>query len=42
MDKYAQKYIKFFRTAQSDAELSMLINKIYSDGFEDGVNEGNG
>lgn len=37
-DKYLQKYIKLIKSAETDQELSDLIDKIYTDGFEDAEN----
>lgn len=35
MDKYTKKYIKLVKEAKSDEELSVIIDKIYTDGFDD-------
>lgn len=39
-DKYAKKYIKAIKNCVIDDDLTILINRIYDDGFQDGVNEG--
>jgi len=39
MTEYADKYIKLINSANNDEELEKIINKIYEDGFEDGINE---
>ena len=36
MDKYTRKYIELIKQAKSDQELSDIIDKIYTDGFDDG------
>jgi hypothetical protein len=36
MDKYTKKYIKLIKEAKNDEELSDIIDKIYTDGFDDG------
>ncbi len=35
---YARKYIRFIRNSKSDQELIEIIDKIYENGFEDGIN----
>ena len=35
MDKYTRKYIKLIKKAKNDDELSDIIDKIYTDGFDD-------
>lgn len=35
MDKYTRKYIRLIKKCQSDEELSDIIDKIYTDGFDD-------
>ena len=38
MDKYTLKFIKMIKNAKGDSEtLEMIIDKIYSDGFQDGL-----
>ncbi len=37
-DTYALKYIRFIRNSKSDQELIEIIDKIYENGFEDGIN----
>jgi hypothetical protein len=39
MDDFTQKYLKCIKTAKKDEDIARTINKIYEDGFEDGVNE---
>lgn len=36
MDKYTKKYIRLIKKAESDQELSDIVDKIYTDGFDDG------
>lgn len=36
MDKYTKKYIRLIKQVESDQELSDIIDKIYTDGFDDG------
>jgi len=36
MDKYTKKYIRLIKQTKSDQELSDIIDKIYTDGFDDG------
>jgi len=40
VDKYAKKYIKAIKNYVTDDDLTIVINKIYDDGFQDGANEG--
>lgn len=40
IDPYASRYISAIKAARTNAALSIIVNKIYEDGFEDGVNEG--
>lgn len=40
MDKYAKKYIRAIKACKTDMELEIIINKIYENGFEDGLSEG--
>lgn len=35
MDRYTKKYIKLIKQTKSDQELSDIIDKIYTDGFDD-------
>lgn len=35
MDRYTKKYIKLVKEAKNDEELSDIIDKIYTDGFND-------
>ena len=35
MDKYTRKYIRLIKNAKNDEELSDIIDKIYTDGFDD-------
>jgi hypothetical protein len=39
-DEYVDKYLKALKESKSKKEKESVINKIYEDGFEDGVNEG--
>jgi len=39
MKEYEEKYIVLLKKAKTDEELSAIINKIYSDGLEDGHND---
>lgn len=36
MDKYTRKYIRLIKSAKTNVELSDIIDKIYTDGFDDG------
>ena len=36
MDKYTKKYIRLIKQVKTDQELSDIIDKIYTDGFDDG------
>ena len=38
-DDYAKKYIKAIKNCVTDDDLSIVINRIYDDGFQDGINE---
>ena len=38
-DTYAENYIKRLKSAKTKKRKINLINKIYEDGFEDGVND---
>jgi hypothetical protein len=38
MDRYIQKYLSAINNAKTPKELSIIIDRIYSDGFEDGSN----
>lgn len=40
-DKYIEKYRKAVKDAKNNEEIDTVLNKLYSDGFEDGCNEGN-
>ncbi len=40
VDKYAKKYIKAVKNCVTDDDLTVVINRIYDDGFQDGANEG--
>ena len=40
VDKYAKKFIKVVKNCVTDGDLTIVINKIYDDGFQDGTNEG--
>lgn len=35
-DDYARKFVARIKTAKTDIELINIVNKVYSDGFEDG------
>ena len=35
MDKYTRKYIRLIKNAKNEEELSDIIDKIYTDGFDD-------
>lgn len=35
MDKYTKKYIRLIKKCQNDEELSDIIDKIYTDGYDD-------
>lgn len=39
IDKYTEKNIKAIKSCTTNSELTLVINKIYIDGFEDGTNE---
>lgn len=36
MDKYNKRYLRLIKQAKSDQEISDIIDKIYTDGFDDG------
>jgi len=38
---YIEKYLKQLKNAKNDYTLIAIIEKIYTDGFEDGYNEKN-
>lgn len=38
-DFYAQKWIKRIKKCSNDEQIGSLIDRIYEDGFQDGVNE---
>ncbi len=38
IDKYLLKYLKLFASTKTQSERVDIVNKIYQDGFEDGVN----
>ena len=38
IDKYSKEYVLQIKQAQNDENLEQSINKIYEDGFQDGVN----
>jgi hypothetical protein len=40
METYAKRFVAMIKTAKTDKELYAIVDKIYSDGFEDGCNEG--
>lgn len=40
-DTYAEIYIKRLKSAKTKKRKINLVNKIYEDGFEDGVNDRN-
>lgn len=37
-DMYINKYLKMLKTAKTTKDKAAILNKIYEDGFEDGVN----
>lgn len=39
-DNYAKKNVKAIKNSLTEKELTILVNKIYEDGFQDGANEG--
>ena len=39
-DKYLEKFKSALKKAKNGKEVDDILNKIYSDGFEDGANEG--
>jgi hypothetical protein len=39
-DKYVEKYLKAIKNSVTDDDLKIIVNRIYDDGFQDGVNEG--
>lgn len=39
-DEYLDRFIAAVRASKNDEELSVVLNKLYADGFEDGANEG--
>jgi len=40
METYAKRFVAMIKTAKTDKELYAIVDKVYSDGFEDGCNEG--
>ncbi len=40
MDGYIEKFRKVIKESKTDKEVDVALNRIYSDGFEDGCNEG--
>jgi hypothetical protein len=40
-DEYINKYLIQIRNSDSDDEIKAILNRIYEDGFEDGVNYDN-
>lgn len=40
IDEYVNKYIVAIKKCKSDKELKDVINKLYSEGFCEGVDEG--
>lgn len=38
MSVYIKKYIKAIKSCQNDSELADVIDNIYNDGFDDGIN----
>ena len=38
-DKFLNKYKKALKDSKTDEEKDTVLNKLYSDGFEDGSNE---
>lgn len=39
-DEYVEKYLALIKECNNDDGIRDIINEIYEDGFEDGVNEG--
>ena len=39
MDKYIKKYVDALKEAKNNDEWEIIINKIYLDGFEDGIDD---
>jgi len=39
-DKYIEKHRKAIKDSRTDEEVDVALNELYSDGFEDGSNEG--
>ena len=39
MDKYITRVLKAINKAKTNEEKKTILDKIYNDGFEDGVNE---
>ena len=39
MNKYLKDWVKSIKTAKTDKELSKIVDRIYEQGFEDGINE---
>lgn len=39
MDRYTIKYIRLIKEAKNDEELSDIIDKIYTDGFDDAIED---
>ena len=40
MNKYLKNYLDCLKKLETDEEKLKILDKIYSDGFEDGANEG--
>jgi hypothetical protein len=40
MNKYLENYLDCLKKLETDEEKLKILDKIYSDGFEDGTNEG--
>lgn len=40
LNQYTKPYVESIRKCKTDKEISDILDKVYSDGFEDGANEG--
>ena len=39
VDEFLEKYKNKLKYAKNDKEVDAILNKLYSDGYEDGVND---
>ena len=38
MNDYIKQFVDAIKSAKDDNEIAVIVNKIYEEGFEDGVN----